>query len=95
MVHLLREVDADQILIPFRGRLAIASESQAWISVSNKSFLGNLLGKENPSDRLFGSIAAEAISVMNGVDIIRTHNVEATKDVITIASKLSKRYKGL
>ena len=60
------------------------------ISVSNKSFLGNLLGKGNPSDRLFGSIAAEAISVINGADIIRTHNVEATKEAITIASKLSK-----
>ena len=60
------------------------------ISVSNKSFLGNLLGKENPSDRLFGSIAAEAISVINGADIIRTHNVEATKEAITIASRLSK-----
>jgi len=60
------------------------------ISVSNKSFLGNLLGKENPSDRLFGSIAAEVISVINGADIIRTHNVEATKDAITIASRLSK-----
>jgi len=60
------------------------------ISVSNKSFIGNLLEKENPSDRLFGSIAAEAISVINGADIIRTHNVEATKEAITIASKLSK-----
>lgn len=60
------------------------------ISVSNKSFLGNLLGKKNPSDRLFGSIAAEVISVINGADIIRTHNVEATKDAISIASKLSK-----
>lgn len=65
------------------------------ISVSNKSFLGKILGKENPSDRLFGSIAAETVSVMNGADIIRTHNVEATKDAITIASKLSKRHKGL
>ena len=65
------------------------------ISVSNKSFLGKILGKENPSDRLFGSIAAEVISVINGADIIRTHNVEATKDSIKIASKLSKRYKGL
>jgi len=65
------------------------------ISVSNKSFLGNLLGKKNPPDRLFGSIAAEVISVINGADIIRTHNVEATKDAISIASKLSKRYKGL
>ena len=60
------------------------------ISVSNKSFLGELLKKENPSDRLFGSLAAEVISVTNGADIIRTHNVEATKDAITIASKLSK-----
>ena len=60
------------------------------ISVSNKSFIGNILGKENTSDLLFGSIAAEVISVINGADIIRTHNVDATKDTITIASKLSK-----
>ena len=60
------------------------------ISVSNKSFLGEILGKENPSDRLFGSIAAETVSVLNGADIIRTHNVEATKDAIMVASQLSK-----
>jgi len=60
------------------------------ISVSNKSFIGKLLGKENPHDRLFGSISAEVVSVMNGADIIRTHNVQATKDAVTIASKLSK-----
>ena len=60
------------------------------ISVSNKSFIGNLLEKENPSDRLFGSITAEAICVLNGANIIRTHNVMATRDAITIASKLLK-----
>ena len=60
------------------------------ISVSNKSFLGEILGKENPSDRLFGSIAAETVSVLNGADIIRTHNVEATKDAIIVASQLFK-----
>ena len=65
------------------------------ISVSNKSFLGKIIGKENPPDRLFGSIAAETVSVLNGADIIRTHNVEATKDAIMVASQLSKRHKGL
>ena len=65
------------------------------ISVSNKSFLGKIIGKENPSDRLFGSIAAETVSVLNGANIIRTHNVEATKDAIMVASQLSKRHKGL
>lgn len=65
------------------------------ISISNKSFIGKLLGKENPSDRLFGSIAAEVVSVINGADIIRTHNVSETKDAVTIASKLSRTHKGL
>lgn len=65
------------------------------ISVSNKSFIGKLLGKENVSDRLFGSLAAEVVSVLNGADIIRTHNVAETKDAVMIAAKLSKRHKGL
>ena len=69
---------------------SIKSNFPILISVSNKSFLGRLLRKEDPADRLFGSIAAEVISVINGADIIRTHNVEATKDAITIVSKLSK-----
>ena len=65
------------------------------VSVSNKSFIGKLLGKENASDRLFGSLAAEVVSVLNGADIIRTHNVAETKDAITIASKLSEIHKRL
>ena len=65
------------------------------ISVSNKSFLGEILKKEKPHDRLFGSIAAETVSVLNGADVIRTHNVEATRDAIIVASKLSKQHKGL
>jgi dihydropteroate synthase len=60
------------------------------VSVSNKSFLGEILQKADPSDRLIGSLAAEAISVINGADIIRTHNVNLTKEVVTIASKLKK-----
>jgi len=60
------------------------------VSVSNKSFVGEIISKSNPSDRLFGSIAAEAISVLNGADIVRTHNVDATKDAIRIALKLMK-----
>ena len=65
------------------------------VSVSNKSFVGKLLGKENPSDRLFGSITTEAICVLNGADIIRTHNVSETKDAVKVASKLLPRNKGL
>jgi len=65
------------------------------VSVSNKSFIGQILDKD-PSDRLYGSIAAEAVAVLNGADIIRTHNVSQTKDAVSVAQKLSKKIrKGL
>ena len=60
------------------------------VSVSNKSFIGSILKKDDPSDRLSGTIAAETISVLNGADIIRTHNVDSAKDAISIAKYLSK-----
>ena len=66
------------------------------VSVSRKSFIGNLLQIKNPNERLYGSLAAESIAVINGADIIRTHNVQETKEVITIAQKLSHCFwKGL
>jgi len=59
------------------------------ISVSNKSFIGKILKKENPSNRLAGSLTAETVCVLNGADVIRTHNVAETKEAITIAQKIS------
>ena len=59
------------------------------ISVSNKSFIGKILKKENPSNRLAGSLAAEVVCVLNGADIIRTHNVAETKEAITTSQKIS------
>ena len=59
------------------------------VSVSNKSFIGEILKKENPSDRLAGSLAAEVVCVLNGANIIRTHNVAETKEAITAVQKIS------
>ena len=64
------------------------------VSVSNKSFLGKLLGKENPSDRISGSLVAELFSVINGADIIRTHNVGQIKDVLVVAQRLAQKKTG-
>ena len=65
------------------------------ISLSRKSLIGYLINENDPNKRLYGSIVAEAISVLNGADIIRTHNVKATHDAIEIAQKLDHRKKGL
>src|SRR5207253_1128214 len=66
------------------------------VSVSRKSFIGSLLKIKNPDERLYGSLAAEVIAVLNGADIIRTHNVRATREAIEITQKLSSSFrKGL
>ncbi|WP_299291924.1 dihydropteroate synthase [Nitrosopumilus sp.] len=79
-----RDLSIIQNLKKIKGKFPIL------VSVSNKSFIGSILEKEDPSDRLPGTIAAETISVLNGADIIRTHNVASAKDAISIAKYLSK-----
>ena len=63
------------------------------VSISNKSFLGKLLGKENPADRNIGTSIAEMISIINGASIIRTHNPKITSDVIKMTKSLTKKSK--
>tara|TARA_B100000029_G_scaffold234108_1_gene231378 strand:+ start:2927 stop:3796 length:870 start_codon:yes stop_codon:yes gene_type:complete len=71
----------------------IKSSFPALISVSNKSFIGEILQKEVPSDRLYGTLAAEMISIISGADILRTHNVAATKDILKISNRMLKNTK--
>ena len=63
------------------------------VSISNKSFIGKLLGKENPADRNTGTAIAEMLSIINGASIIRTHNPKITSDVIKMTNSLIKKSK--
>jgi dihydropteroate synthase len=65
------------------------------ISVSNKSFIGKIIQFKDPNERIFGSLTAEALSVINGADIIRTHNVEQTRQVVLVAQKARRFWKNL
>lgn len=58
------------------------------IGASRKSFIGKILHQQDPSQRLFGSLAVAAISVNNGAHIIRTHDVAATCEVVRMAEAL-------
>lgn len=58
------------------------------VGVSRKSFIGQLLGGAPPDERLAGSLAAAAIAVLNGANIIRTHDVAETKQAIRVAEAL-------
>jgi len=45
------------------------------IGISRKAFLGTLLNQPEPANRLTGTVAATAIAVSKGADIIRAHDV--------------------
>jgi dihydropteroate synthase len=59
------------------------------ISVSRKSFIGYLLNLTE-SERLIPSIVSQIICVLNGTDIIRTHDVKETKLALDMLESLSK-----
>ena len=65
------------------------------VSISRKSFIGEILNEKDPEKRLYGSLAAETFAALNGADVIRTHNVKATSDIIKIVKNLKNLKKGL
>jgi dihydropteroate synthase len=61
------------------------------VGLSRKSFIGKVLNLENPDDRLPASLAATAVAVMNGANLIRTHDVKETVGAVRIAEAVVKR----
>ena len=91
MGSLFTKINSDYVqrdLFILKNLRSIKLDNPILVSVSNKSFIGKILKKKNPVDRIYGSIAAELVAVRNGADIIRTHNVDKTKNAMVIAQKL-------
>lgn len=60
------------------------------IGPSRKSFIGKTLNKD-VDQRVIGTAAAVAVSIMNGADIIRVHDVDEMKQVAIIADRSRNR----
>lgn len=60
------------------------------IGVSRKSFIGALLGQDEPGERLAGSLAATAVAVAMGAHLIRTHDVADTSHAVRIAQAIGR-----
>ena len=74
---------------------SIKQKQPVLVSVSNKSFIGKIMNKKNPADRLPGSLTAEVVAVINGANIIRTHNIRETRNVVSTVKKLYRLDKSL
>jgi dihydropteroate synthase len=61
------------------------------VGISRKSFIGTVLDKKDPHERLTGTLAATTIAVYNGAHIIRTHDVTPElKEMVKMAFSIRK-----
>jgi dihydropteroate synthase len=56
--------------------------------VSRKSMFKQLLGREQSDDRLAGTLGVAAHAMLEGVDILRVHDVEEHNDLLTTLATL-------
>jgi dihydropteroate synthase len=59
------------------------------LGVSRKSFIGDILDLP-PKERLEGSLAATVMGVAKGTSIVRTHDIEATRNAVRVAEAIIK-----
>ncbi|MDP3792009.1 MAG: dihydropteroate synthase [Candidatus Omnitrophota bacterium] len=60
------------------------------IGTSRKSFIGKILGSDDPGDRLFGTIASCAVAITNGADILRVHDVKEVSQAVRVVDSIVK-----
>jgi dihydropteroate synthase len=52
--------------------------------LSRKKSIGELTGRDDPRDRVAGSVAAHLIAAQNGAMLLRVHDVAPTVDALKV-----------
>jgi len=60
------------------------------LGVSRKSFIGKIL-KVEPDKRIYGTVAALAMSIKEGANILRVHDVKQIHDVVRVCDAIVSR----
>ncbi|BAQ63053.1 dihydropteroate synthase [Geminocystis sp. NIES-3708] len=59
------------------------------IGTSRKSFIGTILNKENPLERIWGTAATCSYAITQGANILRVHDVKEMYDVAKVTDAIS------
>jgi dihydropteroate synthase len=59
------------------------------VGASRKSFIGKLLGDEDPAERLEGSLASAVHAALAGSSVVRVHDVGSTVRALAVAGALT------
>ena len=62
------------------------------LGTSRKAFLGRLTGREDPHERVFGTVATNVLGLERGAAVFRVHDVAATADALTVAAATFGRH---
>ena len=57
--------------------------------LSRKKTIGDITGREDQQDRVFGSVAAHVIAAQRGARLVRVHDVAATVDALKVWSAVA------
>jgi dihydropteroate synthase len=59
-----------------------------YIGISRKTSIGKVLNDAPPEERLYGSLGATIVALLNGAHIIRTHDVKPTLEAVRVAETI-------
>jgi dihydropteroate synthase len=68
----------------------VKSGHRVLVGPSRKAFIGKIIGRENPAERIFGTAAAVALCVASGVSIVRVHDVAEMVDVVRVTNTVCR-----
>jgi dihydropteroate synthase len=64
----------------------VAIGPRVLVGTSRKSFLGRLTGRDDPRQRLAGTIATNVLALASGARVFRVHDVGAVHDALAVAA---------
>lgn len=63
-------------------------ERPIMIGLSRKRFIGQVIGEDDPQNRLYGSLGGAVASIASGANIIRVHDVKESVQAIRVADEI-------
>lgn len=69
--------------------LFVATGYRVLVGASRKRFIGEIIGKAEPGQRVFGTAAAVTLCASAGVSIVRVHDVAEMSEVVKVVNKIT------
>jgi dihydropteroate synthase type 2 len=82
------EADASLRVLAGLDKLQRCFRLPVMVSVSRKSFLASVTGRQDPRERAAATLAAELYAATHGADYIRTHDPAALRDALVVTAAL-------